>query len=267
VETLGNLTVCTWKLPYSTTNAHLSLSGRAEIYSIVAEGNYGIAVDNVPMRGSSGTLFHRIDPALLKASYTALHAKLIIMEYGGNLVPGSNARNISWTKKLISRQIQAIRAANPEADILFVGPADMAKKENGTMQTYPSLHQVIQGLREVALENGAAYWDMHRVMGGDGSIIQWVTQNPPLAQKDYIHFSRSGAAHMGNLLFRSLKMHYDYYLFRKAHHITAHKLEEIRSFADSIKTDSAPENKDTLILIDMNTLQRTDSNAQSVEEK
>jgi hypothetical protein len=79
VETLGNLTVCTWKLPYSTTNAHLSLSGRAEIYSIVAEGNYGIAVDNVPMRGSSGTLFHRIDPALLKASYTALHAKLIIM--------------------------------------------------------------------------------------------------------------------------------------------------------------------------------------------
>ena len=273
IDTLGNLTVYTWKLPYTTSNAHISISGRAEIYTVISETPGGVSVDNVPMRGSSGTLFHRIDSPLLEASYKALNAKLIIMEYGGNLVPGSNAHNIDWTKKLITKQIQAIRKANPDADILFVGPADMAKQVNGKLQSYPSLERVIRALREVALENGAAYWDMHRVMGGKGSMIQWVQRIPPLAQKDHIHFSRSGAAYMGDLLFGALKMHFDYYQFRKAHDINAHKLEEIRSFADSTKASLKREagkeilidDDDTLIMIDLNTLQKANSNAQNVE--
>jgi len=273
IDTLGNLTVYTWKLPYTTSNAHISISGHAEIYTVISETPGGVTVDNVPMRGSSGTFFHRMNSPLLEASYKALHARLIIMEYGGNLVPGSNAHNIDWTKKLITKQIKAIRKANPDADILFVGPADMAKQVNGKLQSYPSLGRVIQALREVALENGVAYWDMHRVMGGNGSMIQWVQRTPPLAQKDHIHFSRSGAAYMGDLLFGAIKMHFDYYQFRKSHEINANKLEEIRNFADSTKASLKSEadkeilieDDDTLIMIDLNTLQKTKSNVLKME--
>ena len=49
---------------------------------------------------------------------------------------------------------------------------------------------MVEFLREVALENGAAYWDMYRVMGGEGAMRKWVKQSPPLAGADYIHFSR-----------------------------------------------------------------------------
>ena len=98
VERFEKLNVYQWILPEPTDVARLSLSGEAEIYGIAVDGRFGVALDNVPMRGSSGTIFHRIDKTLLKESYDALNARLIIMEYGGNLVPGTNRGNVEWTK-------------------------------------------------------------------------------------------------------------------------------------------------------------------------
>ncbi|WP_298767305.1 hypothetical protein, partial [uncultured Fibrobacter sp.] len=148
VETFNKLKVFTWRLEDTTSIAKLYLSGYGEIYAIAADGAYGVAVDNVAMRGSSGTIFHRIDTELLAESYKAMNARLIIMEYGGNLVPGTNSGNIEWTKKIITRQIQAIQKANPDADILFIGPADMARQKDGEWQTYAGLNMTIRALRE-----------------------------------------------------------------------------------------------------------------------
>ena len=59
-------------------------------------------------------------------------------------------------RKIITRQIHTIQSVNPNADILFIGPADMAKQINGQLQTYPGLPLVIKALREVCEENGVA---------------------------------------------------------------------------------------------------------------
>ncbi|MDR1759957.1 MAG: hypothetical protein LBR60_05455 [Fibrobacter sp.] len=234
VEKKDFISVYTWKFPSPTGSVRLNLSGKAEIYAISAEGNSGVAVDNVAMRGSSGTVFNRIHSGSLAEAYQVLNAKLIILEYGGNLVPSSNKNNIEWTKNLMARQFEAIRKANPEADILFIGPADMARQVNGRFQTYPALNIVIQALKEAALENDIAYWDMHRVMGGNGSIMKWVKRSPPLGFTDHVHFTRTGAAHMGNLLFNALSVHYDYYEFRKRHALDAQEVEEIKTHADTL---------------------------------
>ncbi len=238
IETFNKLKVYTWKLKDTTSIAKMYLSGNGEIYAISADGAYGVAVDNVAMRGSSGTIFHRIDPELLAESYKAMNARLIIMEYGGNLVPGTNSGNIDWTKKLITRQIQAIQKANPDADILFIGPADMARQKDGEWQTYAGLNMTIKALREVALDNGAAYWDMHRVMGGNGSMIKWVNKEPALGFTDHIHFTRRGAAYMGDLFCAALRMHYDYFKFRDRHNISDEKLKDIHEWKENEK-DSA----------------------------
>ncbi|MCF0221962.1 MAG: hypothetical protein HUK19_06685 [Fibrobacter sp.] len=238
VEKMNKLNVYTWKLPDTTSTARIYLSGNAEIYAISADGAYGVAVDNVAMRGSSGTIFHRIDSELLAESYKAMNARLIIMEYGGNLVPGTNSSNIEWTKKIITRQIQAIQKANPDADILFIGPADMAKQVDGQWKTYPALNLTIKTLREVALENGLAYWDMHRVMGGNGSMMKWVKKEPALGFTDHIHFTRRGAAYMGDLFCAALRMHYDYFKFRDRHNISDEKLKEIKKFSESVTSDT-----------------------------
>lgn len=236
VENFEKLRVYQWLLPQPTDVARLNLSGSGEIYGISLDGNHGVALDNVPMRGSSGTIFHRIDKDLLQESYDALNARLIIMEYGGNLVPGTHKGNVEWTKKIITRQIQTIQKVNPNADILFIGPADMAKQINGQLQTYPGLSLVIKALREVCEENGVAYWDMHRVMGGNGSMQKWVKRTPALGHTDYIHFTRQGASHIGNLFSSSLKTYYDFFKFRDAHKIDDDKLNDIRAFVDSLKT-------------------------------
>jgi len=156
-------------------------------------------------------------------------------------------KTLDWSKKLITRQIQAVQRANPEADILFIGPAHMAKQFNGKWQTYPGLGITIKMLREVALENGLAYWDMHRVMGGEGSMIKWVKKSPPLGFTDHVHFTRRGAAYMGDLFCSSLHMYYDYYQFRDRHNLNDSKLKDIRKFSDQKKADA-----DTTKVIDLN---------------
>jgi lysophospholipase L1-like esterase len=231
VDTYNKLKVYTWKLKDTTSIAKMFLSGNAEIYAIAADGAYGVAVDNVAMRGSSGTIFHRIDTELLAESYKAMNARLVIMEYGGNLVPSTSSSNIEWTKKLITRQIQAVQKANPDADILFIGPADMARQKDGQWQTYAALNMTIKALREVALDNGAAYWDMHRVMGGNGAMIKWVNKEPALGFTDHIHFTRRGAAYMGDLFCSALRMHYDYFKFRDRHNISDEKLKDIHKWS------------------------------------
>ena len=245
VETFNKLKVYTWKLKDTTSIAKMYLSGNAEIYAIAADGAYGVAVDNVAMRGSSGTIFHRIDSELLAESYKAMNARLIIMEYGGNLVPGTNSGNIDWTKKIITRQIQAIQKANPDADILFIGPADMARQKDGQWQTYAGLNMTIKALREVALDNGAAYWDMHRVMGGNGSMMKWVNKEPALGFTDHIHFTRRGAAYMGDLFCAALRMHYDYFKFRDRHNISDEKLKDIHEWKKQAKEETKNEKRVT----------------------
>jgi lysophospholipase L1-like esterase len=239
IETYNKLKVYTWKLKDTTSIAKMYLSGNGEIYAIAADGAYGVAVDNVAMRGSSGTIFHRIDPELLAESYKAMNARLIIMEYGGNLVPSTSSSNIEWTKKIITRQIQTIQKVNPDADILFIGPADMAHQKDGEWKTYAGLNMTIKALREVALDNGAAYWDMHRVMGGNGSMIKWVNKEPALGFTDHIHFTRRGAAYMGDLFCAALRMHYDYFKFRDRHNISDEKLKDIHNWRDKEKKTEA----------------------------
>ena len=233
-ENFEKLRVFSWKLPDTTSSAKIYLGGNAEIYAISVDGPYGVAVDNIAMRGSSGTVFTRMDQQLLAESYKVMNARLIIMEYGGNLVPSLNKNNVEYTKKLIAKQIQAVQKANPDADIVFIGPADMAKQIDGKIRSYPGLELTIQTLREVALENGVAYWDMFRVMGGAGSMHKWVKQSPPLAGADYIHFSRKGAAYMGELFCNALRMHYDYFKFRDKHKIDDAKLKDLHGYADSL---------------------------------
>ncbi|WP_295861756.1 GDSL-type esterase/lipase family protein [uncultured Fibrobacter sp.] len=230
------LNVYTWKLPDTTSSVKITLTGNTEIYAVSADGAYGVAVDNVAMRGSSGTIFHRIDPELLAESYKAMNAKLIMMEYGGNMVPSISTSNIDYIKKLVTRQILAIQKANPDADIIFIGPADMERQSDGRWKTYPALRMTINALREVALENGVAYWDMHRVMGGNGTMSKWVKREPPLGFTDHIHFTRRGATHMGDLFCSSLRMYYDFFKFRGRHNISDKKLRDLRNFNDSVGT-------------------------------
>ncbi len=214
--TKKGVTVLKWDFNDPISQATFTFSGVGEIYGISLSGKNGVTLSNVPMRGGSGTIFTRIDSALLAQSYQAMNVALIIMQYGGNMMPQINSdKAIESYMRNIAKQIQYLKRVNPKAEILFIGPSDMAKRIDGQIQTYTYLPKMNDALKEIVLKNGAAYWDLFNVMGGRNSMIQWVKHSPPWAGPDYIHFTEIGALEIASILSNSLLIHHDFYQLRK----------------------------------------------------
>jgi len=185
-----------------------------DFYAISLEGNDGVLVDNIGLRGSSGTFFHLINREQLKQFYDYLNVKLIILQFGGNTLPAITdtvmARNFA---DYMRYQISIIRKVAPAASILFVGPSDMSVKNGTDYITYPMLEPMRDALRKTVLDNGCAFFDMYDCMGGRNSMPVWVDQK--LAAPDYTHFSPQGARKIAALLYAALIEDYNKYLKEK----------------------------------------------------
>ncbi len=212
----GGTTLVTWKFSRPVQKASLTFQGNAEIYGISADGGTGVAVDNIPLRGCSGTIFTRISKQLMEESFALENTGLIILQFGGNYMPvAKSTKIIAQYQEQIEKQIRYFHEVAPEARILFIGPSDMGKSVNGRIVTWPRLPEMVDSLKNTALRSGAAYWDLYRMMGGENSMGQWVKHNPAYAGPDYIHFTPAGAEKVGETLSRSFLTYYDFYQLRK----------------------------------------------------
>ena len=208
--------MATWYFPREVEKATVSFTGSAEIYGISADGGYGIAVDNIPLRGCSGTIFSHINPDLMASSYNLDNTRLIILQFGGNYMPViKSTKNIERYMESIEEQIRYFQAAAPGARILFIGPSDMGKSVGGRVTTWPLLPELVDSLRSTVLRNDAAFWDLFHMMGGENSMVRWVKHSPSYAGPDYIHFTTAGAQVVGETLTRSFLTYYDFYTLRK----------------------------------------------------
>lgn len=220
------------ELKQATNRITVTFKGRMDVYGVLLDDMNGVSVDNIPMRGCSGTIFTAIDRETMKPYFDNENIQLIIMQYGGNTVPYTKQRkNIDATCEQIARQIDLMHELAPQARIMFIGPSDMAtKSKEGGMKTYPMLPELCQALKETAVAHNACYWDMFNVMGGAGSMVKWVKASPQLAGGDYIHFTHKGAEKMGELLYETFNQYYKYYRFR-----SGKELDVLQK--DSVPTD------------------------------
>ena len=202
-------------IPQGTNTLTLTSHGEYDVYGIMLDGVKGVSLDNVPMRGCSGTIFTQIDEQTLQPYFQTDDVRLLILQYGGNSVPSvSGAKGISSYMKTLRRQIALFRRLAPKASILFIGPADMATRIGGEMKTYPVLPEVVDSLREMSLQEGIAFWDMYAAMGGRGSIVKWYRAKPQLAGADFVHFTPKGAQKMADMLYGTIQLYYRYYRLR-----------------------------------------------------
>lgn len=180
-----------------------------EFYAINFGSYRGVQVHNIPMRGSSGTLFKKIDQSQLAEQYKHLNTRLVLLQYGGNSVPyvkdSTQAQNYG---RWFAAQITRLKQLLPEATFVVIGPSDMATKEGEDFVTYPYLTQVRDALKAAALNNGCAFWDIYEVMGGKNSMESWVNADPPLAGKDYVHFTSKGAKEIAELFNQAFMKEY-----------------------------------------------------------
>lgn len=194
----------------------LDIEGETDILGIQLDGQTGISMDNIPMRGSDGSSLMTISRSSLRPFFSRENVALIILQFGGNSMPYLKTnKKLSEFKESTKQLIRMCHDLAPEAKVLFIGPADMARNgENGEMESYPILPALNDSIHAAANEAGAAFWNMYAAMGGKGSIIRWVEANPQLAGEDYIHFTPLGAKKIAGLLYDTLHLYYRFYLFR-----------------------------------------------------
>ncbi|MFO7722058.1 MAG: hypothetical protein R6V49_02445 [Bacteroidales bacterium] len=211
----GNLQIITAGTGGSDVTITFSGYDSPDVYGVDLSGGSGVMVDNLPMRGSSGTVFTRINASQLQQMYSALNVELFILQFGGNVMPYiKNEQECANYGNWFYSQIMLLKRVRPSASVIVIGPSDMSIKEKEHYLTYPLLESVRDALKEATFKAGGAYWDMYEAMGGKNSMPSWVAADPPLAAADYTHFSPRGARLIGDMFYNALI--WEYQLYRKA---------------------------------------------------
>ena len=202
-------------LPSPVKSGSLIISGEMDVQSVQLDGTKGVVVDNVAMRGCSGTMFTSIERKSIESFFNDEDVALIILQFGGNAMPYAKSEEaIEKFCKDTRRQIDFFHKIAPDAKILYIGPSDMATSIAGEMHTYPHLPAFVEALQTAVTQSGAAFWNMFEAMGGKDSMTRWVKTSPQLAGDDHIHFTQKGAQRISEILNGTFDIYYNYYRFR-----------------------------------------------------
>ncbi len=208
----GSFNIKEYSVTQGSLNHEFQFSGTdsPDFYGVSLEGNKGVMVDNVGLRGSSGTFFNQINYGQLKQFYDHLNVRLVILQFGGNTLPYLKDKAMAESfAGYLKAQISTIKKIAPNSSVLVIGPADMSVKQGTEYVTHPLLEDLRNAIRKAAFDMDCAFFDMYDCMGGKNSMVSWVEAG--IAAKDYIHFSPQGARKIATLLYSSLINDYNSY--------------------------------------------------------
>ncbi|MEA3496510.1 MAG: hypothetical protein U9R42_10785 [Bacteroidota bacterium] len=207
LEARNSATTISWKFEKTPELLTLKLKGKdsPDFYGIAVDNTYGVAVDNIPLRGSAGLDFAKTDLVFLSKMYRYLEVKLLVLEFGVNVVPNV-VDNYDYYERWFYNNLRALKRINPEISIIVIGLSDMARKtESGNYyESYPNIGLIRDAQKKAAFKAGCGFWDLYEAMGGKNSMPSWVFAKPPLAAKDFTHFNHKGAKIISQMFFNAL---------------------------------------------------------------
>ena len=99
----------------------------------------------------------------------------------------------------VDKFLTRLRAGNAKLPILLISPNDLYPSRYQRPAEQPE--QMAALLSRKAGEHGCGFWDFHKIMGGKGSINQWLRAG--MAAKDRVHLSSKGYEVLAELLARA----------------------------------------------------------------
>ena len=180
---------------------------RRPVYGVSFEGERGVVLDNFSFRGNSGMSLTKIPFAQLAAFGKLLDYRLIVLQYGVNIADARN-QNYTFYERAMTRVVDRLQRAFPNASILIVGMSDKSSRIDGEFVTDPSVPRLLAAQHRLAERTHAAFWNLFEAMGGENSMVSWVENSPPLANKDYTHVNYRGGRKIAGLLFDYLLAEY-----------------------------------------------------------
>jgi hypothetical protein len=203
-------------LPDSPETVKINFTGKEspDFYGICLDSQSGVCVDNVAMRGSSGLEFTRMDPVILSGFLQNLNARLMILQFGVNAIPG-NLPDYSYYENGLYRQLSYLKQMDPTVCIIVIGVSDASQKVGDQYETYPSVEKIVAAQRSATRRAGCVFWNLYEAMGGKNSMPGWVFAKEPLATTDFLHFNFSGARMVGKMFYSALIQDYNEYLIKR----------------------------------------------------
>lgn len=181
-----------------------------DIYGLLVDDSTGITVDNYAIRGHSGDGLMKIDDAYLATQADLTNTRLIIFQYGANMIPYlESEKECQYYEDAFYRLFMKFKKAAPKASILVIGNGDMGQHISGEAQSYTYVRCLSDVQKNAALRAGCSFWSLLDAMGGDNSILTWSRKG--LSSLDG-HLSPSGQKIMANLIFKALMVEYNNYV-------------------------------------------------------
>lgn len=154
------------------------------------DGDHGVSVDNMSIRGYSGIRHNELNAGVVERMQAAgIDYDLIILEFGINALSPAQTNYDAYGHKMI-QVINRIRQLYPRADILLMGIGDRGQKAGGEIHSMTTIPNMIATQRSVAKATGVAFWDTQAAMGGRDAVVEWSDKKQ--INKDYIHLSFPG---------------------------------------------------------------------------
>lgn len=164
----------------------------------------GVKVHNIPMRGSAGMLFKKLNAKHFTKYMNSFKPGMMILQFGGNAAPYLNdSLSVAKYANRFAGQLRYLRQVWPEIPLLVIGPSDM-----GSAADYPMVDNIIAEFKRVSLEEGCLFWDLKAVQGGEGAMETWSKASPALASSDLVHFTPKGAKEIARLLDIAIRAEY-----------------------------------------------------------
>ncbi len=209
-------TVCFHKIatgPLLNVRVELVADQSPDFYGMYLDGNQGVQVDNYAIRGHSGDGLMLINDQLLKEMLTLTNTRLVIFQYGANMVPYVRSEKAcAWLGDIYYKLFMKFKKARPDLSILVIGAGDMAHGSEGKYLSYSWLPQITAAQKQAALKAGCAYWDLYNMMGGANSVLIWAEKNLAVTNG---HFSSKGQQVVANEIVEALMTEYNKYIYQK----------------------------------------------------
>lgn len=195
---------------FATSTNSLAIKGEKILASQKESHMHGILLENTAGRGvlyssvgvNGATSGHYNQAEYFAGQLSALAPDLIIVSLGTNEALGGRF-DAEEVRREIDKLLATIREAAPAAAVLLSTNPDALRRRRYTNAHGITVKNII---KQAAEKHGAASWDLHAVMGGQGSIRRWRTAQ--LSQSDYVHLTRRGYEVQGELLFAALMREY-----------------------------------------------------------
>lgn len=189
-------------------NIKLKLPAGTNYFGYLFETPTGLQIDNCGIRGHSGDGLGFISDEVIRTQARQLNTKLIIFQYGNNMIPYIKAKHMDQYKDIFARMFRRFKELVPEASILVISNGDMGTYRGGQAQSYPNLPEFTESLRQAAKETGCAFFSFYDLFQSQGGILGWKKQG--FAQLDG-HLSPSGQKQLAGTLYNELMRAYEIY--------------------------------------------------------